>query len=64
MSQQPLVPLSNMPIAEPKQTIAKCPGTPLNLKPQNIIDVKHLFRGRKVMREKQEVQIEEIGNEL
>lgn len=46
------------------RALAACPGIPLVIRPVHIIDDKTLFKGRKVMREKQEVKIEEIGTEL
>lgn len=57
-----------VPIETIEQTIVKKlaerPVTLLYVLPTNIIDTRRLWQGRPVMRERQEIIIEEIGQEL
>jgi hypothetical protein len=45
------------------KALAGCP-TLLTVRPQFILDDKKLYQGRRVMRERQEVKIEEISQEI
>jgi len=74
MRRHPIVPFRNPPELDGIslenaediliQALKICPGVPLIIHPQNIIDTDKLYKGRPVMRERQKVKIEEIGDTL